>query len=77
MYSTHNKENPERFIRTLEIQFTSIWMQYQKMCIFDKLDDKFNKYNNTYHSTIKVKLVDVKLSTYIDSRKRINNKDPI
>ena len=52
-------------------------MQYQKMCIFDKLDDKFNKYNYTYHSTIKVKLVDVKLSTYIDSRKRINNKDPI
>ena len=26
----------------------------------DKIDDRLNKYNNTYHSTIKMKLVDVK-----------------
>ena len=26
----------------------------------DKLYDRVNKYNNTYHSTIKIKLVDVK-----------------
>ena len=26
----------------------------------DKLDDIVNKYNNTYHSTIKMKTVDVK-----------------
>ena len=44
------------------------------MC-FDKLDDIVNKYNATYHSTIKMKPVDVKLSTYIDSSKEINNKD--
>ena len=31
----------------------------------DKLDDIVNKYNNTYHSTIKRKLVDVKPSIYI------------
>ena len=42
----------------------------------DKLDDKVYKYNNRYHSTIKMKLVDVKLGTYIDSNKEINNKDP-
>ena len=41
----------------------------------DKLDDIVNKYNNTYHSTIKMKPVDVKLSTYVDSIKEINNKD--
>ena len=41
----------------------------------DKLDDIVNKYNNTYHSTIKTKPVDVKSNTYIDSSKEIN-KDP-
>ena len=42
----------------------------------DKLDDIVNKYRNTYHSTIKMKPVDVKSSTYIDSSKQINDKDP-
>ena len=42
----------------------------------DKLDDIVNKYSNTYYSTIKMKPVDVKSSTYIDSSKEINNKDP-
>ena len=37
----------------------------------DKLDDIFNKYNNTYHSTIKMKPFDVKLNTYIDSVKKL------
>ena len=31
-----------------------------------KLDDIGNKYSNKYHSTIKIKPVDVKSSTYID-----------
>ena len=47
----------------------------KNVCI-DKLDDIVNKYNNTYHRTIKMKPVDVKLSTYIDSSKEINDKDP-
>ena len=47
----------------------------KNMCI-DKLDDILNKYNNTYHSTIKMQPVDVKSSTYIDSSKEINDKDP-
>ena len=34
-----------------------------------------NKYNNTYHGTIKMKPVDVKSNTYIKSGKEINNKD--
>ena len=42
----------------------------------DKSDDIVNKYNNTYHSTIKMKPVDVKSSTYIDSSKEINDEDP-
>ena len=42
----------------------------------DELHDIVNKYNNTYHSTIITKPVDVKSSTYIDSSKAINDKDP-
>ena len=43
-----------------------------------KLDDIVNVYNNTYHRMIKVKLVDVKDNTYIDSMELLhsNNKDP-
>ena len=41
----------------------------------DKLDDIVNKYNNTYHSSIKMKPINVKSSTYIDSSKEINEKD--
>ena len=38
----------------------------KNLCI-DKLDDIVNKYNNTYYSTIKMKLINVKSSTYINS----------
>ena len=41
-----------------------------------KLNDLVNKYNNTYHSTIKMKPVDVKSNTYIDTSKEINMKNP-
>ena len=34
-----------------------------------QLDDIVNKCNNTYHRTIKMKPVDVKPSTYVDSKK--------
>ena len=42
----------------------------------DEFDDIVNKYDNVYHSTIKMKLVNVKSSTYIASSKEIKNKDP-
>ena len=42
----------------------------------DKLDDIGNKYNNTYHSTIKMKPADVKSNTYINSSKVIKDEDP-
>ena len=41
-----------------------------------KLDDIVNKYNNTYHRTIKMKLVAVKDNTYFDYIKEDNEKDP-
>ena len=73
MYST-NKEGmsvvAERFIRTLKIRFTNIWQLCQKNVRIDKLSDIVNEYNNTYHSTIKMKPVDVKDNTYIDFGKK-------
>ena len=47
-----------------------------KNAYIDKLDDIVNEYNNTYHWTIKMKPVNVKGNTYIDSRKEINDNDP-
>ena len=41
----------------------------------DKSDDIVKKYNNTYHSTIKMKPVDIKPSTYIDPSKEINYQE--
>ena len=79
MYPTHNEEKPvvaERFIRTLKNKIYKYMTSISKNVYIDKLDDIVNKYNNTYHSTIKMKPVDVKSNTYIDSSKEINNKDP-
>ena len=42
----------------------------------DKLDDIVNKYNNTYHKTTKMKLVDAKPSTYINFDKEDNKWGP-
>ena len=42
----------------------------------DKLVDIMNNYNSIYHKTIKMKPVDVKSNTYINSSKEINDKDP-
>ena len=56
-------------------KITNIWLQYQKMHI-DKLEDIVNKYNNTNHSTIKMKPVHVKSKTYIDFNNGNSKKDP-
>ena len=37
---------------------------------------QLEKYYNTYHNTIKMKLPDVKSNTCIESSKEINNKNP-
>ena len=41
----------------------------------DKLDDIVRKYNNTYHTSIKMKPIDAKDNTYIDFKKEVNDKD--
>ena len=42
----------------------------------DKLDDIVHKYNNICHTATKMKPVDVKTNTRIDSSKEITDKDP-
>ena len=62
MYSTYNEGNSviaERFIRTLKNKIYKHMTAISKNAYFDVLDDIVNKYNNTYHKTIKIKPVDV------------------
>ena len=70
MYSTHNEGKSvvaERFIRTFKNRIGKYMTLTSKNVLIDKLDDIVNKYNHTYHSTINMKLVDLKWNTYIDS----------
>ena len=79
MYSTHNEGKSvvaERFIRILKNRIDKYMTSVSKNVYIDKLDDIVKKYNNTYQIRIKMKPVDVKLSTYIDSSEEINDKDP-
>ena len=68
----------ERFIRTLKSKIYKYMTSVSKNIIvyIDKLYDIVNEYNNTYHTTIKMKPIDVKHNTYINTDKNINNKDP-
>ena len=50
----------EKFIRTLKNKIYKCMTSVSQNVYIDKLYNKVNKYNNTYHSTIKIKLVDVK-----------------
>ena len=79
MYSTYNEGKSvvsERFIRTLKNKSYEHMTSVSKNVYIDKLHDIVNEYNNTYHITIKMKLVDVKDNTYIYYIKEYNDKDP-
>ena len=79
MYSTHNEGKSvvaERFIRKLKSKIYKYMTSISKNVYIDKLDDIVDEYNNTYHTTIKMKPADVTDNTYINADKEINNKDP-
>ena len=79
MYSIHNKGKfavAERFIRTLKNKVFKHMTAISKNFYFDVLDNIVNKYNNKVHRTIKMKPIDVKDNTYVDSKKELNDKDP-
>ena len=62
MCSTHNEGKSivaERFIRTLKNKMYKYTSSVSKNVYIDKLDYIVHKYNDKYHSTIKMKPVDV------------------
>ena len=78
MYSRHDEGKSvvaKRFIRTLENKIYKYMTSISKNVHIDKLDDIMNKYNNAYHSTIKMKPADVKSNTCVQSSKEINDRD--
>ena len=77
MYSTNNEGKSvvaERFIRTLKSKIHKYMTSISKNVYIDKLNAIVNKYNNTYHTTIKMKPIDVEDDTYINTNKEINYK---
>ena len=78
MYSTNNEGKSviaERFIRILKNEIYNYITSMSKNAYIDKLNDIVKEYNNTYHTSIKMKPIDVKANPYIDFKKEINNKD--
>ena len=76
----HNEKNilllKDLLERTLKNKIYKYMTSISKKVYTDKLDDIVNKYNNTYHSTIKMKTVDVKprrRNCWNVLRKRIKN----
>ena len=76
IYSMHNEGKSvaaERFIKTLKKKTYKYMTSISKNVYIDELDDIVDKYNNTYHITIKMKPVDVKSNKYIDVTIKIQN----
>ena len=79
MYSTNNEGKSvvaERFIRTLKSKIYKYMTSISKNVYIDKLDDIVNECNNTYHTTIKMKPIDIKDNAFINTDKETNDKDP-
>ena len=77
MYSTYNGGKSvvaERFIRTLKNKLYKHMTATGKNVYYDVLDAIVNEYNNTKHSTIKMKPKDVKNDTAELSAIARNNK---
>ena len=78
MHSLHNEEKSaaaERFLRTLKDKICKYMISISRNVYIDRLDDIVNKYNNKFHSTTKMKPVNVEPNTYIWPRKEISYQD--
>ena len=79
MYSTYNERKSvvaERFIRTLKNNIYKHMITISENVYFDVLDDIVDKYNNTYHKTIKMKPADVGDNSFAEYNAESNEKDP-
>ena len=71
MYSTYSEEKyvvADRFITTLKNKIYKHMRAVTKKAYFDVLDD------NTYHSSIKMNLIDVKCNSYAECNVDSNSK---
>ena len=59
----------ERFMKTLKNKIYKHMTAISKNVYIDKLDDIVKEYNNKYHTSIKMKPVNVKDNTYIEVKK--------
>ena len=80
MYSTFNEGKSvvaERFIRTLKNKLYKHMTATGKNVYYDVLDDAVNEYNNTKHSTIKMKPADVRDNIDEHNEKRFKVGDRV
>ena len=79
MYSTFNEGKSvvaERFIKTLKNKIYRHMTTIGENVYFNDLDDIVKKYNNTVHSSIKLKPKDVTYDSFAEYSKETNEKDP-
>ena len=77
MYSTFNEGKSvvaERFIKTLKNKIYKHMTTTGKNVYFDDVDDTVKKYNNTIHSSIKIKPKDVTDNSFVEYSEDTNNK---
>ena len=70
------KDKPEIFIRNLKNKIHKHMKAISKNVYFDVLNNIVDKYNNTYHKTIKMKPIDVKSGSFVEYNEESNKKDP-
>ena len=78
MYSTYNEGKSvvsERFFRTLKNKIYKHMTAISKNVYFDVLDDIVDEHN-TYHRTVKMKLIDLGDDNFAEYNEESNEKDP-
>ena len=79
MYSRYNEERSViavRFIKTLKNKLYKHMTAVSRNVYYDVLDDIVEKYNNTWHNTIKMKPKDVKSNNFTEYVEESNGKRP-
>ena len=79
MYSRYNEERSViavRFIKTLKNKLYKHMTAVSRNVYYDVLDDIVDKYNNTWHNTIKMKPKDVKSNNFTEYVEESNGKRP-
>ena len=77
MYSTFNEEKSvvvERFIKTLKNKIYKHMTTIEKNVYFNDLDDIVKNYNNTIHTSIKIKPKDVNNNNLTEYIEKFNKK---